>query len=412
MTTSPEATGGTAVEYMTVREAARRWNVTERLVQRLCAEGRVDGAVKFGRSWGIPTVARKPEDPRRAAASPEVSWRPRRLPGDHANLMPLMNTPFEPGHAREFVESLDVGPRADIARAELAYFSGRADEAAGLAEAHLESEDFEIRLSACLICAYANLPLGRIDLSRRALDAARSALARASEESPQLRAAESFISQAASVLLHLPSPADAPGAQEVMPLLPMGLRAFAFYVQAHAFYLAGDYAHSLGIAETLLTGMEEVYPIPFIYLHLVAVMDLMSLRRTEEAREHLLAAWELARPDDLIEGFGEHHGLLGGMLEAVIKPAWPEDFKRIIAITYRFSAGWRSVHNPAMGDDVADNLTATEFAASMLAARGWTNAEIARHMGVSPNTVKSYISSSLQKLGITRRQDLGRFMLA
>ena len=70
------------------------------------------------------------------------------------------------------------------------------------------------------------------------------------------------------------------------------------------------------------------------------------------------------------------------------------------------------MHNPATGHDVADNLTTTEFTASMLAARGWTNAEIAQHMGVSPNTVKSYISSSLRKLGITRRQDLGRFMLA
>lgn len=28
---------GLAVEYMTVKDAAQRWNVTERLVQRLCA---------------------------------------------------------------------------------------------------------------------------------------------------------------------------------------------------------------------------------------------------------------------------------------------------------------------------------------------------------------------------------------
>lgn len=61
---------------------------------------------------------------------------------------------------------------------------------------------------------------------------------------------------------------------------------------------------------------------------------------------------------------------------------------------------------------MADNLTTTEFSASMLAARGWTNQEIAQHMGISSNTVKTYISSSLQKLGITRRQDLGRFMLS
>ena len=52
------------------------------------------------------------------------------------------------------------------------------------------------------------------------------------------------------------------------------------------------------------------------------------------------------------------------------------------------------------------------IAASMLAARGWTNQEIADHMGVSPNTVKSYVSSSLQKLGISRRRDLMAHMLA
>jgi len=45
---------------------------------------------------------------------------------------------------------------------------------------------------------------------------------------------------------------------------------------------------------------------------------------------------------------GEHHGLLGGMLEAVIKPKWPEDFKRIIDITYRFSSGEFITPLPAM----------------------------------------------------------------
>ena len=149
-----------------------------------------------------------------------------------------------------------------------------------------------------------------------------------------------------------------------------------------------------------------------IYLHLAAVMSLMALRRTDEARRHVLAAWELARPDGLIEAFGEHHGLLGGMLEAAIKPAWPEDFRRIIDITYRFSAGWRRVHNPATGDDVADNLTTTEFAACMLAARDWTNAQIAEHLGVSVNTVKSCLSASMRKLGVSSRRDLARFMLA
>ena len=196
-----------------------------------------------------------------------------------------------------------------------------------------------------------------------------------------------------------------------MDLLPPGLRAFALYVLAHYMYLQEEYAKSLGIVEATLAMSGADYPIPAIYLHLVAVMDCMSLRQTDRAQAHLLEAWRIAQPDDLIEGFGEHHGLLGGMLEAVIKKDWPEDFKRIIAITYRFSAGWRRIHNPVTGDSVADNLTTTEFAAAMLAARGWTNQEIGEHMNISPNTVKRYISLALQKLNIRHRQDLKKYML-
>ena len=60
---------------------------------------------------------------------------------------------------------------------------------------------------------------------------------------------------------------------------------------------------------------------------------------------------------------------------------------------------------------MADNLTTTEFAAAMLAARGWTNQEIGEHMNISPNTVKRYISQVLQKLNINHRQDLKKYML-
>lgn len=151
------------------------------------------------------------------------------------------------------------------------------------------------------------------------------------------------MARTASVLLHIPEPEGLPPAGEALPLLPPGLRLFACYVQAHRLYLEGEHQTSLGLVLGAFAMQEDSYPIPAIYLHLVSVMDLMARRRADEARGHLLAAWELARPDGLIEPFGEHHGLLGGMLEAAIKPAWPDDFRRIIDITYRFSAGWRRV---------------------------------------------------------------------
>ena len=182
-------------------------------------------------------------------------------------------------------------------------------------------------------------------------------------------------------------------------------------MEAHYLYLQKNYEKSIGIIEAALAMGANQYPIPAIYLHLAAVMDYMSLKQLEKAENHLLIAWELARPDDLIEGFGEHHGLLGGMLEAVIKPKWPEDFKRIISITYEFSAGWRKIHNPVTGHEVADDLSTTEFAVAMLAARGWTNSEIAKHLNISANTVKTHISQAIKKLHVENRKDLKQYML-
>ena len=391
--------------YMTVQQAAKVWGVTVRQVQAYCTKGRIPGAQKFGMAWQIPANASKPADARRKAA---VHATHTGQPVGEA-LMPLMNMAFKPGRCRAVIAAMPEGVQRDIATAEYLYFSGQAEKAARQAELYLTHPDRDARLSACLIDAYANLTLGQIQQARVALGELQTTLARAGNKKPGTAAA--FAAASAAVLLHLPLPEEMPPAEDFLPLLPPGLRAFALYVLAHYLYLKEEYALSAGLAEGALSMRAESYPIPAIYLHLVAVMDYMSLKKNRQAQEHLLAAWALARPDDLIEGFGEHHGLLGGMLEAVIKPRWPEDFDRIIQITYQFSAGWRKIHNPDTGDNVADNLSTTEFTIAMLAARGWTNQEIANHLGFSLNTVKRYISNAMTALGIKHRQDLKGFML-
>lgn len=398
------------MEYITVQEAAKKWRISDRLVQKYCAEGRIDGVRKFGKSWGIPSGAVKPQDPRKEKESP-ASQHSKPQSEAFPEFMPLMNTPFQPGHCVDYINEMEDDPRKEIALAEYHYFSGQPEKAIQEAELYLTCPDAAYRFSACLIYAYASLSVGQIQHARYALTEIKNTLAANAEKAPYVRAIEAFVVFASSVLLHLPLPEEMPPAQAFLPLLPSGLRAFALYVQAHYLYLKEDYGKSVGIVEGTLDMGADQYPIPAIYLHLVAVMDYMSLKQTQQAQKHLLAAWEIARPDDLIEGFGEHHGLLGGMLEAVIKPGWPENFKRIIAITYRFSAGWRKIHNPETGHDVADDLTTTEFAAAMLAARGWTNQEIAQHMNISSHTVKRYISTVLQKLGIRQRQELKKYML-
>lgn len=51
-------------EYMTVKEASMKWGISERQVQALCRNGKIDGISKLGRNWLIPSDAEKPADGR------------------------------------------------------------------------------------------------------------------------------------------------------------------------------------------------------------------------------------------------------------------------------------------------------------------------------------------------------------
>lgn len=51
-------------EYISVKEAAEKRDIKERRIQKLCEENRIDGVIRFGRSWAIPKDAEKPADMR------------------------------------------------------------------------------------------------------------------------------------------------------------------------------------------------------------------------------------------------------------------------------------------------------------------------------------------------------------
>lgn len=52
------------MEYITASQAAKKWNISQRRVQILCAEERIPGVFKLGENWAIPANALKPKDER------------------------------------------------------------------------------------------------------------------------------------------------------------------------------------------------------------------------------------------------------------------------------------------------------------------------------------------------------------
>ena len=52
------------MDYITAKEVAEKWGISQRRVQLLCEQGRVAGAVRLGWAWAIPKEADKPIDAR------------------------------------------------------------------------------------------------------------------------------------------------------------------------------------------------------------------------------------------------------------------------------------------------------------------------------------------------------------
>lgn len=52
------------LSYISAKEAAEKWNISQRRVAILCAEERINGAMMVGNMWIIPSTAEKPIDKR------------------------------------------------------------------------------------------------------------------------------------------------------------------------------------------------------------------------------------------------------------------------------------------------------------------------------------------------------------
>ena len=53
---------GIKMDYMTITEASKKWEISNRRIQTLCVQGRIPGAERLGYCWLLPQNAVKPAD--------------------------------------------------------------------------------------------------------------------------------------------------------------------------------------------------------------------------------------------------------------------------------------------------------------------------------------------------------------
>jgi DNA-binding NarL/FixJ family response regulator len=86
----------------------------------------------------------------------------------------------------------------------------------------------------------------------------------------------------------------------------------------------------------------------------------------------------------------------------LLKDAQPETLKRVLESAVRgervFQPGPSLPQAPPAPDSPATTLTSQEAAVLRLVAGGYSNKEVARHLGLAVGTVKNHVSEMLRKL--------------
>ena len=156
------------MDYLKLSDIAEKWGMSERSVQMLCKDGKIEGAKRFGRAWMIPADAIKPVDGRTRAAR-----------GSEEQNVPLpRQTPFlymsdlysVPGSADSVGASLAYNHEAQVLfEAEVAYSRGEIDKVYESANYLLSRHSsFYAVLSAGMLLALCAIWNGDIEMWRRA----------------------------------------------------------------------------------------------------------------------------------------------------------------------------------------------------------------------------------------------------
>ncbi len=390
------------MEYISTAEAAEKWGVSLRQVQRLLADGRIPHAKKYGRSWMIPHDAGKPADPRRGK---EPS--PSTLASDLSHLIATTSVPLPAHDPDAILEGAGRRTRRQY-EAELAYLRG---DFAQTMSCFRETEgDEAARLRASVSAIAAAISLGDYP----AYTAIEMHLKRCVKMNPgsDVSAFAELALATAAVSVIAPDIAPKWLQEGDMRALSPQLRPFALYLRAKYFQSLNQFEAMFAVSQAALSLSEPEHGISQtgLYLRLCCAMACHALEQGEQARSWLLEAMHLALPHGFITPFAEIVTALGGLMEECLRREYPACADAILGQWKRTFANWITFHNQFTRDKITRILTLREYHIARLVARRVPYAQIAQEYCISVGRLKNIMQVVYGKLLISDRKELANYI--
>ena len=404
------------MEYLKIDEAAKKWGLGVRRVQILCAEGKVEGAVRFGRSWMIPKETAKPIDGRTKAGRSNINEdmpMPRKTP-----FLYMTDLYHTPGSADRVGESLAYNHEAQVLfEAEVAYSRGEIDKVYESANYLLgKHSGFYAVLSAGMLLAMCAVWKGDINMWRRA----KVHIAEAPAKNDYDRDAMQLAISAVDIMLYN------------VQSFPKWFQTGCFeplhkdsYPAAKVYYAKFLYAIAYSVATGVLKlpGAEGLYvmsSVPYtlepmicwanekntvmseIYLRLTCAAVYHNCGKDDQAIRHIDRALELALPDKFYGLLAEYCRALDTLMEKRLSPIDEDAWKEVKKLYKIYNEGWSKLSGTVRGKKILTTLSEKEREVAKLAAFGMSNGEIAEKLNLSLPIVKQAIRIVSEKSGLSR----------
>lgn len=392
------------MEYMSTLEAAKKWGISVRQVQRLLAKKRIPCAIKYGNSWMIPKDAEKPMDLRRERQLPN-----KLLSDELSRVMALTIVPMpitdpdsildttDDEKVRLQYESQIAYLRGDFKRAIKCFFEVGRNDAAKLLGAPVALAG---AMSMGDYQCYIEIDNYLKDIMKSNKGTQISALAELS---------------LATVSITIADWRMAPDwlKQGDFSSLPSQVKPHALYLRAKYFQHLGKYEAMLAVAQTALTfcSVEQEFIVHDIYLRLICAIGDYFLGRMEEAKGFLMDAMNIGLPHGFITPFVESIVVFGGLVELCLKESFLHHYGAVIKQWDHTWRNWIYFHNQLTKDNITLILSLREYHIAELVARHVPNKEIAKHHHISVGRLKNIISVIYDKLQVSNRDELAKHII-
>ncbi len=404
------------MEYLKIDEIAKKWGLGVRRVQLLCAGGKIDGAVRFGRDWMIPNDAIKPIDGRtkagRTLANEDMPL-PRKTP-----FLYMTDLYHTPGTADSVGDSLSNNHEAQVLfEAEVAYSRGDIDKVYESANYLLgKHSGFYAVLSAGMLLAMCAIWKGDINMWRRA----KVHIAEAPAKNDYDRDAMQLAIGAVNIMLY--NVQSFPEWFKTGCFEPIHKDA---YPAAKVYYAKFLYAvaYSVATGALKLPGAEGLYvmsSVPYtlepmicwanekntvmseIYLRLTCAAVYHNCGNDNQAIRHIDRAIALALPDKFYGVLAEYCRALDSLMEKRLTLVDSEAWDEVKKLYKTYNEGWSKLSGTVRGKKILTTLSVREREVAKLAAFGMSNQEIANNLSLSVPIVKQAIRIVSEKSGLSR----------